>query len=352
MIKVKGYIYSRPFFNERVPQHIQNIVLRDFCRNNNLSYILSSTEYSSKNSSYILFELLENLNNYDGILMYSLFQLPVNKTLREKFYSIILKKKKSVFFAVEDEFLKNINDIKKLEEMYLAKILITDEEVKYKKGKIRSFITTKHLKTKRNYIQRMNDEKIIAMKKSKKYSYDYWDGNRKYGYGGYKYIKDYFKPLAKKLINTYNLTNLSSVLDIGCGKGFLIFEIKKILPKIKIIGCDLSSYAIKNSKKEIKRKLFQHNAKDKFKYKNKSFDLVISINMLHNLSIPDIETCLKEIERLGKNKFICTESFRNEKEQFNLYCWALTAETLINVTSWEWVFKKNSYTGDYEFIYF
>lgn len=352
MSKVKGYIFSRPFFGERVPQHIQNIVLRDYCNNKNLQFLMSATEYSANNSSYIFFELLENLNNYDGILLYSIFQLPINKNLRFKIYSKVLKKKKYLLFAVEDYVLKKTTDISKIEEIFLTKLILSESFQKFRIGKIRKFVTPNHLKTKRNYIGRMNDEKIKAMKISKKYSFDYWDGIRKYGYGGYKYIKDYFKPLAKKLIKSYKLSNDSKILDIGCGKGFLLYEIKKILPYINVSGCDFSNYAIKNSKKEIKKYLFNHDARKIFKLKDKSFDLVISINMIHNFKIPEIETCLKEIERLGKKKFICFESYRNEEEQFNLYCWALTAETLIDTDSWKWIFKKCKYSGDYEFIFF
>ena len=101
MRKVKGYIFSRPFFGERVPQHIQNIVLRDYCNNKNLQFLMSATEYSANNSSYIFFELLENLNNYDGILLYSIFQLPKNKNLRLKIYSKILKKKNIYYLRLK-----------------------------------------------------------------------------------------------------------------------------------------------------------------------------------------------------------------------------------------------------------
>ena len=99
---------------------------------------------------------------------------------------------------------------------------------------------------------------------------------------GYKYIKDYFKPLAKKLIKSYKLSNDSKILDIGCGKGFLLYEIKKILPYINVSGCDFSNYAIKTQKRD-KKYLFNHDARKIFKLKDKSFDLVIPINMIHNL---------------------------------------------------------------------
>ena len=121
--------------------------------------------------------------------------------------------------------------------------------------KIRNFITELHQKTKRNYLERMNNNKVKCMKVAKKYSKDYWDGDRKFGYGGYFYKKGYWKKTALKIIKTYNLRKNSSILDIGCGKGYLLFEIKKIIPSIKIHGIDISKYAIKNSKVEVRKYL-------------------------------------------------------------------------------------------------
>ena len=214
------------------------------------------------------------------------------------------------------------------------------------------FVSVNHLKTQRNYLKRMLDNKVFCMKKAKKYDFDYWDGNRRFGYGGYKYINGYFKDLAKKIIKRYNLNNDSKILDVGCGKGYLLFEIKKILKKITILGIDISSYAINNSKKEIKKFLIKKNIEKGLDFEDNYFDLVLSINTLHNLKLKELEKSILEIERLGKQKFICVESYRNEMEQFNVQCWALTAETLIDKSSWEWFLKKCSYTGNYEFIYF
>ena len=104
---------------------------------------------------------------------------------------------------------------------------------------------------------------------SKKYGYDYWDGNRKFGYGGYKYIPGRWKEVAKKFIKRYKLNNQSKILDLGCGKGFLLFEIREILPKIQITGIDISKYGLKNSKKEISQFLFKADLKKKLKFKSK-----------------------------------------------------------------------------------
>ena len=213
-------------------------------------------------------------------------------------------------------------------------------------------MTYNHKKTARDYLDRMNNNKTQCMIISKKYDYNYWDGDRKYGYGGYRYIKNYHLNLAKKLIKDYSLNNNSKILDIGCGKGFLLYEIKKILKNAKLYGLDISKYAKKNAKKEIKNNIKIWDANNKINFNNKYFDLVISINTLHNLKLKNLYQCLQNIERVGKSKFICVESYRNEKEQFNLQCWALTAETLIDIDSWKWLFSLSGYSGDYEFIYF
>ena len=110
--------------------------------------------------------------------------------------------------------------------------------------------------------------------------------------------------------------------------------------------------AIKNSKKELRKSLRHGDLNKKLPYKGKKFDLVISINTLHNLKIEKILKCLKEIDNLGNSKYVCVESYRNELEQFNLQCWALTAETIIDVDTWKYLFKNSGYSGDYEFIYF
>ena len=219
-------------------------------------------------------------------------------------------------------------------------------------GKLVNFVNTLHSSTKRNYVDRMINEKTICMVEAKKYDKNYWDGDRKFGYGGYKYIPNRWKPVAESLIKTYKLKENSKLLDVGCGKGFLLYEIKKILPKIEIKGIDFSNYAIQNSKPEIKKYLSKKKAQDKFEYKDKYFDLVISIGCLHNLEIFDLNKSLNEIQRVSKNSYILVESFRNEEELFNLQCWALTCQSFFNTHEWVWLFNKFGYTGDYEFIYF
>ncbi len=209
-----------------------------------------------------------------------------------------------------------------------------------------------HKSTNRKYSDRMNDKKFSYMFISKKYGFDYWDGDRKFGYGGYKYIPGRLTSLAKKIIKRYKLNNNSKILDIGAGKGYLLYEIKKILPKIYVRGIDISRYAIKNSKPEIKKYLKYHKAQDNLGYKKNFFDLVISINCLHNLKIFDLFKSIDQIQRISKSSYIVNESYRNEKELYNLQCWSLTAQAFFSKDEWEWIFTKNKYSGDYEFIYF
>ncbi len=223
------------------------------------------------------------------------------------------------------------------------------EEIKMNQLNI---ITSLHQGTKRDYVSRMNDNKVTCMEIARRYSQEYWDGDRRYGYGGYRYIPRRWEPVAKQLIEKYNLTNNSKILDVGCGKAYLLFEIKKILPGCKVVGFDFSEYAINNAKEEIKERLFVHRAQDPYPFEDKEFDLVISITTFHNLYINDLKPALQEMERVGKNKYLAVESYRNDKELFNLQCWALTAEAFFKPEEWVWLFNEFGYSGDYEFIYF
>lgn len=218
-------------------------------------------------------------------------------------------------------------------------------------GRLLNIVTPLHKKTKRDYIGRMTDNKIECMKVAKKYGQEYWDGDRRYGYGGYKY-DGRWEAVARKLIETYNLPDSAKILDVGCGKGFLLYEFKKLLPNCSITGFDISEYGLKNAKEEIKEQLFPYRAQDVYPFGNNAFDLVISITTLHNLHVFELKAAVQEIERVGKNKYTVVEGYRNEDELFNLECWALTCESFFKPQEWIWLFHEFGYTGDYEFIYF
>ncbi len=218
-------------------------------------------------------------------------------------------------------------------------------------GRLMNIITPLHKRTARKYIDRMVDDKVPCMLKAKEYEFDYWDGDRRYGYGGYKY-DGRWKPVAQQFIDIYGLKPDSKVLDIGCGKAHIIHEMKQILPKAEIIGFDISRHGIGDAPEGIRDHLFRYRAQDRYPWGDDYFDLVISLGCFHNLRIFELETALQEMERVGKQKYLMLESYRNEQELFNLQCWALTAESFFDTAEWIWLYRHFGYTGDYEFIYF
>jgi len=218
-------------------------------------------------------------------------------------------------------------------------------------GKLLRIITPLHKKTRRDYIGRMTDEKVACMKIAKKFGFDYWDGDRRFGYGGYKYDGRWIA-VAHKLISLYKLKKNARIADVGCGKAHLLYELRKLLSDAEVVGFDISGYALSHAPSMARSHLKLHKAQDRYLYPDKYFDLVISINTLHNLKIFDMKKALSEIERVGKRKFIVVESYRNERELFNLQCWALTCESFLGKDEWIWLFEHFGYSGDYEFIYF
>ncbi|MBF0515706.1 MAG: class I SAM-dependent methyltransferase [Nitrospirae bacterium] len=218
-------------------------------------------------------------------------------------------------------------------------------------GRLLDIITPLHTKTVRDYLARMTDDKVSCMKVARRYDRDFWDGHRRYGYGGYRY-DGRWRQVAAALIKTYNLPDNAQILDVGCGKGFLLYEFKQLLPECTVTGFDISQYAIDNAKEEIRPCLSIHNAAVPYPYGDREFDLVISITTLHNLPVYALKNALREIERVGKNKYVAVESYDSEEQLFNLQCWALTCESFYKTREWIWIYNEFGYTGDYEFIYF
>lgn len=218
-------------------------------------------------------------------------------------------------------------------------------------GRLKEFVTPLHKATSRDYVTRMVDEKVHCMLKAKEYEFDYWDGDRRYGYGGYSY-DGRWKPVAEQMIATYGLGSDARILDVGCGKAHVLTELQLLLPEAEVVGFDTSKHGIGDAPEAIRPHLFRHKAQDAYPFGDDHFDLVISMGCLHNLQIFELKTALSEIERVGKSKYVMLESYHDEQELFNLQCWALTCESFFSTEEWIWLYRHFGYTGDYEFIYF
>ncbi|MBT4888557.1 MAG: class I SAM-dependent methyltransferase [Rhodospirillales bacterium] len=217
------------------------------------------------------------------------------------------------------------------------------------------FLSAVHKSTTRDYLARVNEAeypKAKAAALAKKWDIEYWDGDRRICYGGYRYMPGRWAPVAQAMIDHYGIKAGDKILDIGCGKGFLLYEISLLVPDVEIYGIDISSYAIKNAKEEVKKQLQIGNA-NHLPFSDNFFDLVFSITTLHNLHNYDLDKALREMERVGKkNKYLCVESYRNEEEKANLLYWQVTCEAFCTPEEWEWWFQQTGYTGDYSLIYF
>lgn len=217
------------------------------------------------------------------------------------------------------------------------------------------FLSSVHKSTKRDYLARVNDPeypKAKAAKLAKQWGYDYWDGDRRINYGGYRYMPGRWLPVAEAMAQHYGLKAGEKVLDIGCGKGFLLYELTQAVPGIEVQGIDISQYAIDNAKEELKG-ILQVGSATKLPFPDGHFDYVFSINALHNLYCYELDAALREMQRVGRDKrYICVESYRNEEEKANLLYWQVTCEAFNTPEEWEWWFKQAGYAGDHSFIFF
>ena len=130
------------------------------------------------------------------------------------------------------------------------------------------------------------------------------------------------------------------------------FSSTDLAARIKSRPIDVSRYGLEHAPESIRGDLCRQRAEEPYPWGDKHFDLVISLATLHNLRLFELKTALQEVERVGKEKYVMVESYRNEQELFNLECWALTARAFFDTAEWIWIFQLFGYTGDYEFIYF
>lgn len=205
----------------------------------------------------------------------------------------------------------------------------------------------KYPKSKRDIITRGAEKKEDDCRIAKQFGKEFFDGDRKTGYGGFKYHPKFWSGVVADMIQYYDIKSGSKILDVGCAKGFMLYDFKKAIPELIVEGIDISEYAVLNCKSEMVPYIHIGDARELSQYKDNEFDLVISITTLHNLKIDECKKSIQEIQRIGKNAFIVVDAWRNERQHENLLKWLLTAETKMHVDDWMMLFKDVGYTGDY-----
>lgn len=181
---------------------------------------------------------------------------------------------------------------------------------------------------------------------ARRFERDFFDGDRLCGYGGYNYHPRFWTETVKRFRDHYQLADDAHILDVGCGKGFMLHDFKLLLPRATVAGVDISRYAIENAKEEMRPYLKVGDARE-LPYPSKSFDLVISINTVHNFERDDLKRSLREITRVSRrHAFVVVDAWRNDDERERLLKWNLTALTYMHVDDWKKFLAEAGYAGD------
>ena len=188
-----------------------------------------------------------------------------------------------------------------------------------------------------------NEDRRIA----RQFGKEFFDGSRSHGYGGFSYNSRFWEPVVPTFQKHWQLNKDDSILDVGCAKGFMIYDMQRMISGLKVFGIDISQYAIDNAKEEVRNYCKVANAIN-LPFEDKSVDVLISITTLHNLEEKELVKALLEIERVStRGSFITVDAYRNNEEKDRMEAWNLTAKTVMHVDSWVELFKDVGFTGDY-----
>lgn len=202
-------------------------------------------------------------------------------------------------------------------------------------------------RSKRNVDERGATKTEADRALAREFGKEFFDGDRSHGYGGFSYMPRFWQPVIPTFQAHWGLTSTSSVLDVGCAKGFMLHDFAELIPGITVKGIDISSYAIENAMEDMRPHVQVANATH-LPFPDKSFDVVISVTTVHNLERADLIQSLKEIERVARHgSFITVDAYHNEEEKARMHAWNLTAKTVLHVDEWRELFKEAGYTGDY-----
>ena len=208
-------------------------------------------------------------------------------------------------------------------------------------------LLNKYPKANRNFEERANSKTLEERSIARLFGKEFFDGDRRHGYGGFSYNPRFWEPVIPDFINYYQLNANSKILDIGCAKGFMLYDFMRMLKEAEFNGVDVSEYAIQNCLEEVKDFVSVANVKD-LPFPDNTFDLVICINTIHNLDLPELKIGLNEISRVSKkNSFITVDAYTNEEEKKRMFEWNLTAKTILSTNEWKELFKNCNYEGDY-----
>ena len=195
-------------------------------------------------------------------------------------------------------------------------------------------------------IREREQAKALQREVARRFGGEYFDGDRTQGYGGYRYDGRWVA-VATRMREFYGLRAGHTVLDVGCAKGFLLHDLVHILPGIRVAGLDISSYAIEHAMEDVKPFLAIGSA-DNLPFADKSVDLVISINTIHNLELDGCTRALRELERVSRaHKYLQVDSYLTAEQREDFERWQLTAVTYFDPEGWRRLFAEAGYTGDY-----
>ena len=202
-------------------------------------------------------------------------------------------------------------------------------------------------RTKRNVDERGATKTEADREVARRFGREFFDGDRRHGYGGFSYMSRFWQPVIPTLQRHFRLTAKDSVLDVGCAKGFMLHDMAQLIPGITVKGVDVSQYAIENAIEDMKPHVQVADARA-LPFGDKSFDVVIAINTIHNLDRADCARALREIERVSRRgSYVTVDAYRSDEEKQRMFAWNLTAKTIMHVDEWKAFFAEAGYTGDY-----
>ena len=202
-------------------------------------------------------------------------------------------------------------------------------------------------RTKRNLDERLQEKTEQDRLVARRFGREFFDGDRRNGYGGFTYHPRFWQPVVPTFQDFYGRTAEHSLLDVGCAKGFMLKDFAEVIPGLEVAGIDISEYAISNAV-ECAEAVVQVADARELPFEDDSFDLVVSINTLHNFQRDGVIQSLREVQRVSRQwSFVVLDAYRDEEERRRIEAWNLTALTVLSTDEWKGLFAEAGYDGDF-----